>query len=665
MNVETLLEEQRSLEKAQSLIDYHVLRIDKDNKLGASFIKENLNYVATEKLDDLEKVEVYADVGMSEANINNLNKEKEMFLKIRPKPFFARIDYSLNSQKYSFYVGIKTITNKDNSIMVLDWRTPVCSLLYFSSLGSTYYDTPSGRVDVVLNLKRQFQLQPNKITSYFDTNTKIDDNLLQEMLSKNSSNHMSNIVQTIQEEQNEIIRRKPNDNVIINGVAGSGKTSIAMHRLAYILFVNKGKISSENILILSPNKLFSAYIQDVLPELGEDNVATFTIQKLFRELNLSPKHYGSKHNMVKSEFEDTAREFEINIKFSTNFKLKVDEYLKNFDVIPYIVIACKDLFKVDSKDLYNIKVNENLDIYSKIEFILCEYLKNRFPKLTMQKIDSLASKGKLLCKKLFSIKDILAGLYKKYDLHLGQGNKYGYEDVPIFAYINAYFNPHAKNYFIKHIFIDEMQDYDPFSISIIKNTFPDAVMTLAGDYNQNILSCQNNLNLLKTIFPNTPIDELDISYRTTHEIISFAKKIIGDNKEIKNVVRKGEKPVVQQCYHYVDLKKFIDEIVSKYPNDKIAILTKTEKEATILKKIVPNFKLIKDDADDELLTSKYTITTIYISKGLEFDRVIVTNVDQDNYKTLLDRNNLYVACTRPLHALYITYQDKPSKFLPV
>ena len=250
MNVETLLEEQRSLEKAQSLIDYHVLRIDKDNKLGASFIKENLNYVATEKLDDLEKVEVYADVGMSEANINNLNKEKEMFLKIRSKPFFARIDYSLNSQKYSFYVGIKTITNKDNSIMVLDWRTPVCSLLYFSSLGSTYYDTPSGRVDVVLNLKRQFQLQPNKITSYFDTNTKIDDNLLQEMLSKNSSNHMSNIVQTIQEEQNEIIRRKPNDDVIINGVAGSGKTSIAMHRLAYILFVNKGKISSENILIL-------------------------------------------------------------------------------------------------------------------------------------------------------------------------------------------------------------------------------------------------------------------------------------------------------------------------------------------------------------------------------------------------------------------------------
>ena len=143
--------------------------------------------------------------------------------------------------------------------------------------------------------------------------------------------------------------------------------------------------------------------------------------------------------------------------------------------------------------------------------------------------------------------------------------------------------------------------------------------------------------------------------------------ILGIQKEveIKNVVRKGEKPVVQQCYHYVDLKKFIDEIVSKYPNDKIAILTKTEKEATILKKIVPNFKLIKDDADDELLTSKYTITTIYISKGLEFDRVIVTNVDQDNYKTLLDRNNLYVACTRPLHALYITYQNKPSKFLPV
>ena len=333
MDVETLLEEQKSLEKAQSLIDYHIHRIDKDNELGSSLIKERLVYAATEKLDDLEKAEIYSDVDVSETNIDNLNKEKEMFLKIRPKPFFARIDYSVKRQKYSFYVGIKTINNKDNSIMVLDWRTPVCSLLYFSSLGNTYYNTPSGRVDVMLDLKRQFQLQPNKITSYFDTNTKIDDNLLQEMLSKNSSNHMSNIVQTIQEEQNEIIRRKPNDNVIINGVAGSGKTSIAMHRLAYILFVNKGKITSDNILILSPNKLFSAYIQDVLPELGEDNVTTFTMQKLLSELNLSPKHYGSKHNMVKSEFEDPAREFEINIKFSTNFKLKVDEYLKNFVVI--------------------------------------------------------------------------------------------------------------------------------------------------------------------------------------------------------------------------------------------------------------------------------------------------------------------------------------------
>lgn len=151
--------------------------------------------------------------------------------------------------------------------MILDWRTPICSLLYFSSLGPTYYLCENGKINVNLNLKRQFLLEPNRIINYFDTDTKIDDDILQQVLSKNSTNYMSNIVQTIQEDQNRIIRKDSKSNVIINGVAGSGKTSIAMHRLAYLLFVDKNHLTSKNILIISPNTLFSKYISDILPEL--------------------------------------------------------------------------------------------------------------------------------------------------------------------------------------------------------------------------------------------------------------------------------------------------------------------------------------------------------------------------------------------------------------
>ena len=548
--------------------------------------------------------------------------------------------------------------------MVLDWRAPISSLLYFSSLGKTRYTAPAGEISVDLTLKRQFRLSDNKINTYIDTDTKIDDNILQVVLSQNVSSYMTNIVQTIQKEQNDIIRRSPQQTIIINGVAGSGKTSIAMHRIAYILYATKGKILSENILAISPNKLFDKYISDVLPELGEENVSCYTMMDTLHVANLTPKNYGKKIDMVKMQFEDDKRMAEMNIKYSLSFKKEVDKYLQDYDITPHILQLDTNFDKNQIVKTVSAISIHTKDIFNKIEAVIQKLLINNTQKISSQKLDNMIQNLVEQCKKTFSPIDMLKDIYQKYDLSYGDKDKLGYEDAPIYAYIKARINNVQKNYFIRHIFVDEMQDYDPFSLALLTMIYPDAVMTLAGDYNQNIISNQSNLDYLREAYPNIKVDHLSTSYRSTTEIIDFANNILDKESPQAPLIRHGETPSIHQHNSENELKNFVQDLCIKYPNDKIAIITTTEKEAIEISKIFIDFDLIINESDESVLTSKHIIITNYLSKGLEYDRVIVANVNAENYKTELDRKNLYVACTRALHALYITYQGTPSEFLP-
>lgn len=664
MNKIILNEENNQLLFAQSLIDKSI-----NNLLGnisnlESSNQQKLEYIASEKLDNLEKVEIYTDINKNDSYISANKDEIKILKRIRPKPFFARIEYEQNSKINSYYIGIKSISKDDNSLMILDWRTPICSLLYFSSLGPTYYLCENGKINVNLNLKRQFLLEPNRIINYFDTDTKIDDDILQQVLSKNSTNYMSNIVQTIQEDQNRIIRKDSKSNVIINGVAGSGKTSIAMHRLAYLLFVDKNHLTSKNILIISPNTLFSKYISDILPELGEENVETYTIDELYKNLNLLPKKFTSKINMINSEFKDNVRLNEINTKFSLQFKNYVDNYLVNFDVIPYIKAACSNICKFTDEDFTKVKMPKyNFNIKEKLYYIIEECLKNKYIALPMAKIENLTKRCVKLCNEILTPMEVLTNLYNSKNFHLNDQSVLNYEDIPVYAYISNYLNPINKDYFIKHIFIDEMQDYDAFSLDLIKNIFPDAIFTITGDYNQNIISNVSNIDILKALFPDTEIDKLDISYRSTYEIIIFAQNIIGNDTAQKFKIRNGEQPKVSKYTNDDEMINSINNLIMSYPNDKFAIIAKTEDEAIYLSKILPDFCLAIDNKNENLLLAKHLITTNYLSKGLEFDRVIIPNVTKENYCTEQDKYRLYVSCTRALHSLYLFYKGELSHFI--
>ena len=661
MNNEILKNEQKKLNDVQHVVDLNISDLSSRISKTNDSIDEMLKYVNSNKLDSVERRNMYSFINDSDESVSRLAKNRDFLNKIRPKPFFAKIAFKQqDSLPESYYVGLKNI-EAENKQIVIDWRTPVASLLYFSSLGKASYDSPTGKIDVDLQLKRQFRLEPDKIVSYIDTDTKIDDGFLQAVLSQNTTSYMHNIVQTIQEEQNKIIRRPPHQSIIIDGVAGSGKTSIALHRISYILYCNRGSLSSENILIVSPNKLFSSYIGELLPELGEENVYSCPITQVLNEAKLMPKKYGDKMAMVEKGFASQQYQNQVNLKRSVAFFDEVEQFLIGFDIRPFVIDAFKsNEYMIPQKIYEKIPLQKTSDLKTKTQNYVHMVLVSSYPILAYRQIEKIENQILKHLKNTLTTKAVFAKLYLEKSL---KGlDKIGYEDAPVYAYINFKLNGAQTNKAIKHIFVDEMQDYDPFSIYLLKNLFPDAVMTFAGDYNQNILSSSSNIQMLKRLFPNIPIDKLDVSYRSTFEITAFAQNLINKNF-CYNFIRHGEKPTATKVKDMRSLDVEINDICTKFPNDKVAIITKTLTEARDIAAHLPEFDLVANDDDPSILSSNRIITTTFLSKGLEYDRVIIPFVNQNNYAADLERQNLYVACTRALHGVYIFYNETLPDFV--
>ena len=662
MDNRILQQEQEKVIVAQALIDDEVNELDSHIHNLADQNFDAMKYVLNENLDTVELAEAYGEINTKDEYLYDLTSKRLFLKRIRPKPFFARLVFEKQGKQEDLFVGLKNI-DRDGKPYIIDWRVPSASLLYFSSLGKTSYTAPAGEIEVDLKLKRQYRITDGVINSYVDTNVKIDDEVLQEVLSKNTSSYMSNIVQSIQAEQNAIIRKKPYYSVIINGIAGSGKTSIAMHRISYVLYVLKGTITSRNIRIISPNPMFSEYISKLLPELGEENVESESILSFMRTFSAIPlKMDASRKEMVEACFANPFRQEEVNYKFSTKFYYEVDNYLKNLDLKKIIKSVKFENMSFSDEDIECAVSNAQhiANVHSRFINVCSKLISDYDPYMDGKTIDKQMQKINIKAKNAFKTIDIMREMYEHF--HMTLPNKLNYEDIPIYAYIEHRTRLLQPNYFIKHIFIDEVQDYDPFSLTLLRELYPLAVFTAVGDYNQNLLSTQTNLPVLQELLPKTEVDNLDTSYRSTYEIVDFSAKVMGGRIQT-NLVRHGENPVVMQC-GMKDIKQEIDNIVEKHKDTKIAVILKTDKEAKKYANILKDFALITNENDTNLLTKNLIITTIYLSKGLEYDYVILPNVDNDVYNSELDRQNLYVATTRALHGLFVFYEKQPSSFIP-
>ena len=669
---EEIKKEKKILNKVNKLL------LNTLDTLGEDVIQDEENLKEFKKMmwenvndfDEAEQQQVMYATALEADKAYQKQKYFKKLKSIKDKPYFASIVFkSDDGEINNIYMSLTYLKDDDSNNILYDWRSPICSLFYDYETGPCSYKAPGGIYKGELKRKRQYKIENGKLIGVFDNSLNIDDEVLQEVLATESSERMKNVVNTIQQEQNKVIRNLEDDNLIVQGIAGSGKTTVALHRIAFLLYQLKN-LTSNDILIFSPNNIFTEYISDVLPSLGEDN----TLQTTFADY-LST--FITEYQDVETFTDFVSRYYsysEINpdlveYKQSDRIIEDIDKYLDNY------ISNCKftSSFKEGEKN-YILKedLNEMLhDRYSKLP--LFERLDEMAEKLSSNLYKGSSKKVKTF-HKLFKensnfskdykkiMKDFFMSEYCNYKLTEKEINMFinketiNYEDACIFTYIKGKLEGFIYEGRIKHVIIDEAQDYNRLQYIIINNIFKKAKFTILGDINQNINPYYNykSLNDLKELFRgDTKYIELLKTYRSSPEIIEYTNKIL--NLKHVNAIRKdNNKPVIIRK-NIDDIKESIIKDINTLQNQykSTAIITKDMKEAEKIYNLIKNdINISLVEANSKNFKKELIIIPAYISKGLEFDSVIIYN-DRENSYRKNERNLLYVACTRCQHELYI------------
>lgn len=606
-----------------------------------------------------------------------INKHKRL-TKILAIPYFGRIDFlekKENSKVMPIYIGIHTFYDPESrATLIHDWRAPVSSMFYDHELGEAGYRSPSGEIKGVISLKRQYRIRGGKMEFMIESALTVHDDILQKELSSNADDKMKNIVATIQREQNRIIRNEDIRTLIIQGVAGSGKTSIALHRIAYLLYTFRDSISSKDILIISPNKVFSDYISNVLPELGEETVPETSMEQILSGVLEHKYKYQTYFGLVNELLEKPSSSLidRIAYKASFGFISELDKFILHIE---------NTYFKAA-----DVKLTKYITIPA--PFIEEQYLRfNRYPirrrfdamadyMLDMLKIQyafTVTTAGRNLLKK--EIRLMFAGnndiqVYKDFFkwtnnpgmFKMRKGHTLEYSDLAPLAYLHLALEGNGNQPFrVKHLLIDEMQDYSPIQYKVIQKLFP-CRKTVLGDAGQSVNPYgSSTAETIQKSLTASEIMKLCKSYRSTFEITDFAQKI-HPNAELEPVARHGEKPQILQFGSAVEELSGIMGLISTYRKSgykSLGIICKTEQQA---RKMADMLKSYANDisflsSQSSAFVQGIVITSAHMAKGLEFDEVIIPQTDERNYRSEIDKSMLYVAVTRAMHRLTLTFHE--------
>ena len=606
-----------------------------------------------------------------------INKHKRL-TKILAIPYFGRIDFlekKENSKVMPIYIGIHTFYDPESrATLIHDWRAPVSSMFYDHELGEAGYRSPSGEIKGVISLKRQYRIRGGKMEFMIESAPTVHDDILQKELSSNADDKMKNIVATIQREQNRIIRNEDIRTLIIQGVAGSGKTSIALHRIAYLLYTFRDSISSKDILIVSPNKVFSDYISNVLPELGEETVPETSMEQILSGVLEHKYKYQTYFGLVNELLEKPSSSLidRIAYKASFGFISELDKFILHIE---------NTYFKAA-----DVKLTKYITIPA--PFIEEQYLRfNRYPirrrfdamadyMLDMLKIQyafTVTTAGRNLLKK--EIRLMFAGnndiqVYKDFFkwtnnpgmFKMRKGHTLEYSDLAPLAYLHLALEGNGNQPFrVKHLLIDEMQDYSPIQYKVIQKLFP-CRKTVLGDAGQSVNPYgSSTAETIQKSLTASEIMKLCKSYRSTFEITDFAQKI-HPNAELEPVARHGEKPQILQFGSAVEELSGIMGLISTYRKSgykSLGIICKTEQQARemadVLKSYANDISFLSSQSS--AFVQGIVITSAHMAKGLEFDEVIIPQTDERNYRSEIDKSMLYVAVTRAMHRLTLTFHE--------
>ncbi|MGG1879092.1 RNA polymerase recycling motor HelD [Paenibacillus sp. 7541] len=688
------------------------------------------------------------------------SKLLKKYRKLAESPYFGRIDFKEHgsSETESIYLGTGSFLDEDmESFLVYDWRAPISSLYYDGAPGPAKYETPSGEVSGEMELKRQFIIHDGKIQVMFDTGVTIGDELLQQVLSHSADDRMKSIVATIQKEQNAVIRNDKTRMLIVQGAAGSGKTSAALQRVAYLLYKYRGSLRADQMLLFSPNPLFNSYVSSVLPELGEDNMQQTTFQaylehRLGKEFELEDV-FTQTESLLNSEDtpEYRARIESITYKSSVAFLDTIRRYKEMLEkegmMFKPIVFQGKVVVSADEMAAHFYSYDRAVKLAGRID-LMREWLLKRLADFAqaekkepwveeqMQLLDiedyqrAFQTMRRKQNKKDTTFndhdveKDVLArmvvsdrlkpvrrwikrlryvnvtGMYRRLftdqalfrqaaidadsipahweeicslTLQALRDKRLLYEDATPFLYLKELLQGFRTNTAIRHVIVDEVQDYSAFQLEFLKRLFPRAKMTVLGDLNQAIYAHGEALGSLENLVglygaEDTEVISLTRSYRSTYEIVEFTRQMIPGGERIVPFNRPGEAPrVIQQAD-----EKSLDEAVIRDLRELheqgynyVAVICKTAEES----------RQVHERLSATLQTRLVTKTTpsfekgtlvvpAYLAKGVEFDAVIIYNGSADVYRRESERKLFYTACTRAMHVLHVYHIGEKSRFLP-
>ena len=587
-------------------------------------------------------------------------------------PYFGRIDFQEESENrpvIPVYIGIHTFHDTESRTTVIyDWRAPISSMFYDYELGKASYQSPSGEIKGDISLKRQYRIRAGKMEFMIESALTVHDDILQKELSANADDKMKNIVATIQREQNRIIRNEEARTLIIQGVAGSGKTSIALHRIAYLLYAFQGSLSSNNILIISPNKVFADYISNVLPELGEETVPESSMEQILSEVLNHKYKYLSFFEQVNELLTKPTPDFIERIEYKSSF-----DFIASLD--RFILYIENHYFRAE-----DVKLTKHITVPA--EFIEEQFHRfNRYPMrqrfeamtdyiLDMMKVQyafTVTTAERNFLKK--EIKRMFAGnndlqVYKDFFAWMGKPELFKmrknrileYADIAPLAYLHIALEGGTKNY-VKHLLVDEMQDYSPIQYKVMQKLFP-CRKTVLGDTSQSVNPYgSSTADMIQKALIMGEIMKLCKSYRSTCEITEFAQQI-RTNTELEPVARHGKKPQVLQFDNEKEELSAIKNLIvthqaSAYKS--LGIVCKTESQAYEMaeKLQIPDIHFLSNQSS--AFVQGIVITSAHMAKGLEFNEVIIPQVDDKNYHSEIDRSMLYVAATRAMHRLTLTY----------
>lgn len=665
--------EREEFERERNYLNKTVSLIRKKiSKLGQELFDNDSKVLEFKKLiwdthtemDPNEMRSMMAESDLQVSTMQSKGNYLQRLFRIQNKPYFGSIRFKEegSEEEDNIYIGITHVEDKLD-YYVHDWRSPICSMFYDYETGPASYKAPSGIIKGNIIKKRQYIIEDAELKHIFDNDLNISDSLLQEVLAEESSDKMKNIVNTIQEEQNKVIRNTEDKNLIVEGIAGSGKTSVALHRIAFLLY-RIPNLTSSNVVVFTPNKVFSEYISNVLPELGEDNTYDMTFYDLLCQNINEYKDIENFTDFISRYYKGNVDNYDmVKYKQSDEIIKDINNYINNLlSTIKFNnKLEYDNFIEIDTEKLNNMlnyKYNR-FPLFERIKEISKRIASNNYEGST-KNASSIEKKLKELLNIKLDLKDIFNNFYQsEYSKYKDKVNdKYlYYEDACIFLYIKSLLVGFNTNHVIKEIVIDEAQDYNKLQYLIIKKTFKTSNYTILGDTNQTINPYYkyDSLEELTSIFESSKYITLTKTYRSTGKIIDYTNKILGLNHVTAIRNDKASDIIFRNNITKNDFLTDINNL--KTISKSIAIITKNDKEAEKV------YNMLKDDLDIMLIDGfghikrDLVVVPSYVAKGLEFDSVIIYT-DEDNKYQEKDKYLFYVACTRAQHNLIIYNNSK-------